>query len=113
MQSVENGEDLKENGKLQEIGSNFRIPVHISGIDRQPRNLTIFQNVHVVKLNHGSRMCYFPVAYCIPLSFSLRFYYFLTRTGSFFRPQVRLTCQKHVCGIVATDANCATILQIL
>ena len=24
----------------------------VSGIDRQPGNLTIFQNVHVVELNH-------------------------------------------------------------
>ena len=27
----------------------------VSGIDRQPRNLTIFQNVRVVELNHGDQ----------------------------------------------------------
>ena len=37
----------------------------------EARNLTIFQNVHVVELNHVS----------FSVSFPLRFYYSLTRTG--------------------------------
>ena len=54
-----------------------------SGIDRQTRNLAIFQNVNVVELNQVEMMCYLTVPCFIPVSFPLRFYNFLTRTGYF------------------------------
>ena len=53
----------------------------VSGIDRQRRNLAIFQNVQVVELNQVEMMCYLTVSCFIPVSFPLRFYNFLTRTG--------------------------------
>ena len=63
----------------------------VPGIDRQPRNLTIFQNVHVVELNHGSRTC------SIPLSSPLGFTIFRREVDSFLQPQVRFTCLWHRC----------------
>ena len=45
----------------EENGENLRFKL-VSGIDRQTRNLTIFQNVHVVELNHMVTFgvgCYF------------------------------------------------------
>ena len=53
----------------------------VSGIDQQTRNLAIFQNVNVVELIQVEMMCYLTVPCFIPVSFPLRFYNFLTRTG--------------------------------
>ena len=41
----------------------------VSGIDRQTRNLAIFQNVHVVELNQLEMMCYLTAPCFIPVSF--------------------------------------------
>ena len=43
---------------VEEDEENLRFKF-VSGIDRQPKNLTIFQNVHIVELNQVEMMCYF------------------------------------------------------
>ena len=53
----------------------------LASIDKPARNLTIFQNVHVVELNQVEMMCYLTVPCFIAVSFPLRFYNFLTGTG--------------------------------
>ena len=54
----------------EENGENLRFKL-VSGIDRQTRNLTIFQNVHGVELNQVQMMCYLTVSCFIPVSFPL------------------------------------------
>ena len=76
----------------------------VSSIDRQTRNLTIFQNVHVVELNQVEMMCYLTVPCFIPVSFPLRFYNFLSnahllvssprKSTRFWCPEVHFQAQS-------------------
>ena len=68
----------------------------VYGIDRQTRNLAIFQNVHVVELNQVEMMCYLTVPCFIPVSFPFEVLQFsnANRMVSSLRKGIRFWCPE-------------------